>query len=152
MCICLSWNQTQITTNHKHFINTCYIWKSHTVSKKIMKSWGALLKPYFIESLTKVFVKIEGSIQLNNDLYWSGDFEQIKFLLNSNLIKEEDIQFYLGYSGWGVGQLRAELDKQSWFVRRKATANEIFDMESDILWKSILKHIVKCWGRFFLIM
>ena len=85
--------------------------------------------------------QIEGSIQLNDDLYWSGDFEQIKFLLNSNLVKEEDIQFYLGYSGWGVGQLRAELDRQSWFVRKGATSQEIFDMESDILWKSILKQM-----------
>lgn len=85
--------------------------------------------------------KIEGSIELNNGLFWSGDFEQIKFLLNSNLVKEEDIQFYLGYSGWDAGQLRKELDKQSWFVRKKATATEIFDMESDILWKSILSQM-----------
>ena len=56
-------------------------------------------------------------------------------------VKEEDIQFYLGYSGWGVGQLRAELDRQSWFVRKGATSQEIFDMESDILWKSILKQM-----------
>ena len=85
--------------------------------------------------------QIEGSIKLDEGLYWSGDFEQIKFLLNSNLIKEEDIQFYLGYAGWGAGQLRKELDKQSWFVRKGATAKEIFDMESDILWKSILKEM-----------
>lgn len=84
---------------------------------------------------------IEGSVKLNEGLYWSGDFEQIKFMLNSGMVKEEDIQFYLGYSGWGTGQLREELDRQSWFVRKHATAKEIFDMESDILWKSILKQM-----------
>ena len=82
---------------------------------------------------------IEGSIQLNGDLYWSGDFEQIKFLMNSGLVKEEDIQFYLGYSGWASGQLREEMDSSSWFVRKGATSREIFDLESDILWKSILR-------------
>lgn len=82
---------------------------------------------------------IEGSIQLNGDLYWSGYFEQIKFLMNSGLVKEEDIQFYLGYSGWASGQLREEMDSSSWFVRKGATSREIFDLESDILWKSILR-------------
>ena len=82
---------------------------------------------------------IEGSIQLNGNLYWSGDFEQIKFLMNSGLVKEEDIQFYLGYSGWASGQLREEMDSSSWFVRKGATSREIFDLESDILWKSILR-------------
>ena len=82
---------------------------------------------------------LEGSIQLNQDLYWSGDFEQVKFLMNSGLIKEEDIQFYLGYSGWASGQLKEEMDSQSWFVRKAATSKEIFDLESDILWKSILR-------------
>ncbi len=82
---------------------------------------------------------IEGSVQLNGDLYWSGDFEQVKFLMNSGLVQEEDIQFYLGYSGWASGQLREEMDGQSWFVRKNATSKEIFDLESDILWKSILR-------------
>ncbi|MHA7100804.1 YqgE/AlgH family protein [Roseivirga pacifica] len=82
---------------------------------------------------------IEGSIALGEDLFWSGDFEQVKFMLNEGLLKEENIQFYLGYSGWGEGQLRDELDRQSWFIKKQATAHEIFDMEPDELWKSVLK-------------
>lgn len=85
--------------------------------------------------------EIPGSIELNKELSWSGDFEQIKFMLNSGMLKEDDIQFFLGYSGWGNGQLREELDNQSWFIRKKATSQEVFDMESDILWKSILKQM-----------
>lgn len=62
---------------------------------------------------------VPGAIELNNELKWSGDFERIKFLLNSGMINEDDIQFFLGYSGWGAGQLREELDNQSWFVRKR---------------------------------
>ena len=69
---------------------------------------------HFVHRLGNV---IEGSIQLNGNLYWSGDFEQVKFLMNSGLIKAEDIQFYLGYSGWASGQLREEMDSQSWFCK-----------------------------------
>ncbi|OEK04476.1 YqgE/AlgH family protein [Roseivirga misakiensis] len=92
---------------------------------------------HFIHRLNQE--KVEGAVELNDGLFWSGDFEQIKFLLNSNLIDENDIQFYLGYSGWEKGQLRKELDRQSWFIKKRATAEEVLDMESDMLWKSILE-------------
>ncbi len=83
--------------------------------------------------------KITDSIELGNGLFWSGDFEQIKFMLNEGLLDEKDIQFYLGYSGWAEGQLREELDAQSWFVKKGTTSEEIFDMDADEFWKSILK-------------
>lgn len=83
--------------------------------------------------------KIEGSVELGEGVYWSGDFEQIKFMLNEGLLEEEDIQFYLGYSGWAEGQLREELDAQTWFVKKGVSKEEIFDMDLDELWKSILK-------------
>ena len=87
----------------------------------------------------KLGEKIDGSIELGDGLYWSGDFEQIKSMLNEGLLQETDIQFYLGYSGWEEGQLRQELDAQSWFVKRRTTSKEIFDMDADEFWKSILK-------------
>ena len=87
----------------------------------------------------KLGEKIDGSIELGDELYWSGDFEQIKSMLNEGLLQETDIQFYLGYSGWEEGQLRQELDAQSWFVKRRTTSKEIFDMDADEFWKSILK-------------
>lgn len=83
--------------------------------------------------------QINGSVRLGEDLYWSGDFEQVKMLMDEGLIDEKDIQFYLGYSGWSEGQLREELDAQSWFVKRGSSAQEIFEMDIDELWKSILK-------------
>lgn len=82
---------------------------------------------------------IDGSIELGNGLYWSGDFDQIKLMLNQGVLCESDIQFYLGYSGWEEGQLRDELDAQSWFVKKGTTSQEIFDMDADEFWKSILK-------------
>jgi len=82
---------------------------------------------------------LEGAIDLGNGLGWSGDFEEVKEKLNLGVINEEDIQFYLGYSGWAEGQLREELDAQSWFVKKGATPDEIFEMSPDELWTSVLK-------------
>ena len=82
---------------------------------------------------------LNDAVQLGNGLGWSGDFEQIKFMLNEGLIEEDEIQFYLGYSGWAEGQLRDELDAQSWFVKKGATQEEIFEMSAEELWTSVLK-------------
>ena len=84
---------------------------------------------------------IEGSIELTNGLYWNGSFEQIKILIESGSVDEEDIKFFIGYSGWAEGQLREELDRQSWFVKPNATSNQVFDLDADDLWKSILSRM-----------
>jgi putative transcriptional regulator len=82
---------------------------------------------------------LEGSIELGDGLAWGGNFEQIKLLLSTGQLQEADIQFYLGYSGWAEGQLREELDANSWFVKKGSTQQEVFEMSAEELWKSVLK-------------
>lgn len=84
-------------------------------------------------------MELEGAVDLGNGVAWSGNFEQIKFMLNEGQLGEKDIHFYLGYSGWAEGQLREELDAQTWFVKKGATQKEIFDMSAEELWTSVLK-------------
>ena len=83
--------------------------------------------------------ELEGAVDLGNGLAWSGDFKQVKTFLATGVMNEADIQFYLGYSGWAEGQLREELDAQSWFVKKGATQEELFEMSAEELWKSVLK-------------
>ena len=82
---------------------------------------------------------IEGSVEIGHGLYWSGNFEQIKSLLREGTIDEYSVKFFLGYSGWSEGQLREELDRQSWFVKPTATPRQVFDLQEEALWKSILE-------------
>ena len=84
---------------------------------------------------------IEGAVELAKNLHWSGNFEAIKFLIETGSIEEEDIKFFIGYSGWSAGQLREELDRQSWFLKPNASSRQVFDMDSDDLWKSILNEM-----------
>ena len=37
--------------------------------------------------------------------------------------------------------LREELDRQSWFIKKNATSRQVFDMDADDLWKSILNEM-----------
>lgn len=91
---------------------------------------------HFIHRLGHI---IDDSIALGNGIYWSGNFEMIKSLTNIGVIKPADIRFFLGYSGWGRGQLQSELDQNTWMVS-DITATDIFDLEPKNFWRQILKN------------
>jgi len=65
-------------------------------------------------------------------VYFGSNLETLKSLYSSLENPEQDIRFYLGYSGWSGGQLAEEMEQNSWLVQR---ANEQFiflDSESSI--------------------
>ncbi|MBT8320146.1 MAG: YqgE/AlgH family protein [Eudoraea sp.] len=83
---------------------------------------------YFIHKVPHL---INGSIEISNGIYWGGDFERTIELINSQEINDQDIRFFLGYSGWASLQLDQELSSRSWIVARN-------DYESDIIQKSTI--------------
>lgn len=84
---------------------------------------------------------IEGGVALGNGLYWGGNFEQLMVLIESKEIKTNDFKFFIGYSGWGAGQLQEELDANSWIVTPNVTTDLVFNQDIDKLWKTVLKEL-----------
>lgn len=82
---------------------------------------------------------IEGGIEVKNGLYWGGNFEQMHAIIESELISDSDIKFFIGYSGWGAGQLKSELEVNSWIISRDINIEQIFDTDVKSLWKEILQ-------------
>ena len=81
----------------------------------------------------------EGSDKLGGGLYWGGDFEQLLSLINTRQLLPEDIRFFAGYSGWAPGQLAAELAEDAWIVYKQATAEQVFDIPPEQLWREVLR-------------
>jgi len=71
-------------------------------------------------------------------VFWGGDFEQVKEKIRLKLIKKTDVLFFVGYSGWGPGQLEYELDQKSWIVAPK-NVNFIFQNDYADLWRQVLQ-------------
>ena len=44
---------------------------------------------------------------------------------------------FAGYSGWGPGQLEAELEEPAWIVAR-AEPDDVFAADPDELWRTVL--------------
>jgi putative transcriptional regulator len=80
---------------------------------------------------------LDESEEVGEGICWGGDFDQLKFLIKSELIKPHNIRFYLGYSGWSAMQLKDELTYGSWIVS-KMHPNHILKVHPNQLWKDVL--------------
>lgn len=82
---------------------------------------------------------ISDAVEFMKGVYIGGNFEEIRILLKNNLLRKEDIRFFVGYSGWDGGQLERELKENTWVVS-ELSQDEIFTAAYDELWKIGLEH------------
>ena len=82
--------------------------------------------------------QISESLKIGENLYWGGNFEEVKAKILKGSISPKDIKFYLGYSGWASGQLSQELADNSWIITR-ATEKHLFNTPVSSLWKEVMK-------------
>jgi putative transcriptional regulator len=102
---------------------------------------------FFIHTLGE---EIEGSLKIYDGLYWGGDIEVIKEMIELHQINDTDIRFFIGYSGWVPNQLNMELKRDSWVVSQ-ITTDVIMDTEPKKLWKKTLIQLggkYKQWTNF----
>jgi putative transcriptional regulator len=99
--------------------------------------YGGPVQTDTIHFLHNVGKMIDDSVRVGRGIYWGGDFEKVKFLIQSKLIKPQNIRFYVGYSGWSEGQLQGELEMGSWVIS-DMFSNDIFKAEPEDLWQEAM--------------
>lgn len=87
---------------------------------------------YFIHKIPHL---LPNSIEVGNGIYWGGDFDQLTKVLDTGIVLENDIRFFLGYCGWHHNQLINEIDCDSWFVKDNITEN-ILEIDTQSFWKN----------------
>lgn len=80
---------------------------------------------------------ISGGFEIIDGIYWGGDFEEVLALILNKELPESDIRFFVGYSGWGEGQLEDELKEKSW-ITRDGNKRLVFHKQCDQIWKEAL--------------
>jgi len=93
---------------------------------------------------------IPNSVNVFDSIYWGGDFEQIKLLIDSGIIKSDQIRFFIGYSGWEPKQLDREISENSWLVS-DIEQSDIFSTGDQDVWKTTLNKLedkYKMWTKF----
>ena len=99
---------------------------------------------YFIHKVPHL---IDNSIEISDGIYWGGDFEKTVRLINDQVISDEDIRFFLGYSGWSSLQLDEELSSKSWIVVTNEDESNIIQKSSAAFWK---EKMVELGGNYLL--
>jgi putative transcriptional regulator len=75
-------------------------------------------------------------------VYLGMSWELLDNLMTRVKNPEKNIRFYLGYSGWGAGQLAGEITRLSWLT--SAACNKfVFQENEDGIWKNVVLSLGK---------
>jgi putative transcriptional regulator len=101
---------------------------------------------HYLHTLGEV---VPNAVHILNNVWWGGDFEFIKSLIEKNEVQPDQIRFFLGYSGWQAGQLETELEQNSWIITEINEGQIMHPNEG--LWKDSLNQLgekYKIWANF----
>ncbi len=87
---------------------------------------------YFIHKVPEL---ISNSVEISDGIYWGGDFDMTVSLINQRKISQNDIRFFLGYSGWASLQLDQELLSKSWIVVANKYESDIIEKSTQAFWR-----------------
>jgi len=81
----------------------------------------------------------EGMAHVVDDVYISSDRRVLDEVLAAKK-PDSELRFYIGHSGWAVGQLDFELVRGNWHVVT-ADTDAIFSGETDSLWNRLIERL-----------
>ena len=99
---------------------------------------------YFIHNVPNL---IPDSIEISDGIFWGGDFDLTKNLINTGMLKKKNIRFFLGYTGWDSEQLETEMQASSWILTNNVYKNKILSKASAHFWK---EKIVELGGEYLI--
>lgn len=82
---------------------------------------------------------LKDAIKITDGLFWHGNFEELVSKIKNREVKQSDIRFFVGYSGWDGGQLRREIIENSWIVSDLENKNILSNPKN--IWTDTLKEM-----------
>lgn len=113
-------------------------------------SIGGPVSTNTIHYIHKLGELIPDSIKVTNTLYWGGSFDVLKQKIQEGVINQNNIRFFLGYSGWSPNQLEDELKENAWLIGDISDNMVMKAIHSDF-WNEVLKRMqnkYKVWANF----
>lgn len=83
---------------------------------------------------------LEGSKEILPGIFWGGDLEALKLLIDTGQVSTNEIRFFAGYSGWDPHQLDDELKGKTWLVSN-CKKEFAFSNHPDELWGEVLRNM-----------
>ena len=77
-----------------------------------------------------------------DEVYMGMSWELLENLMTRLKNPEKNIRFYLGYSGWGAGQLAGEMTRLSWLTSQ-ASGEFVFQENEEGIWANVVRSLGK---------
>ena len=99
---------------------------------------------FFLHTLGK---DISESFHVKDNIYFGGDFNDMLHLIEHGKVKQDQVRFFVGYSGWGAEQLEKEIKSNNWLINEHGSDDLLVINYAD-LWKQKLEEINRNYGIF----
>ncbi len=98
-----------------------------------------------VEHTTMQFVhvvpdKIPGGVCLDGTLWIGGDLDALARFVTTDSSARDAVRVFLGYSGWGAGQLDQELETGSW-VPAPLQLEAVFGGDGESAWRRVVRSV-----------
>ncbi|MFT5288905.1 MAG: putative transcriptional regulator [Planctomycetota bacterium] len=92
-----------------------------------------------MQFLHRVPSLVTGGVPLTDTIFLGGELESLaQYLATSPEEARDNVRIFLGYSGWGAGQLEGELATGSW-LPAPANNNAVFGAAGEDLWRQVIR-------------
>lgn len=91
-----------------------------------------------IHFIHRCYDKLNSGEEIAKGIYWGGNFETLKILIDNHHISIAEVKFFLGYSGWGEGQLAEEIKENTWIVSDQFHQDVVFSPNEEELWREVI--------------
>jgi putative transcriptional regulator len=98
---------------------------------------GGPVQPDTLHLMHRVPRQLGGGKRIADGVYWGGSFDELYDLAAENSYVESDIRLFMGYSGWGPGQLEQEIKEGSWLIA-DVSEHLLFDTAFEDVWKQAI--------------
>ena len=91
---------------------------------------------YYIHNVPEL---ISNSLEISKNLFWGGDFLDVKNCIKERKLGINNIRFFSGYSGWTLNQLNNEIKEKAWVITTNRLDDKILESNSSEFWKEEIK-------------
>lgn len=103
-------------------------------------SLGGPVQPETLHFLHTHGPLVANTVPVLDGIYWGGDFDALKLLIETGQTSASDLRFFVGYAGWSPGQLDEEIEDGGWIVA-VGYQDAIFPTDASLLWRAVLRRM-----------
>lgn len=132
-----------LVTNRKTELKVLDLLPDHAVlgSCALPVHLGGPVEQQTLQFLHSVPKEIPGGLCIDGQLWLGGELEALgRFAAKDFERATRSVRLFVGYSGWGAGQLEEELDRGSWLPAPPSPAF-IFEGDGEATWRQVVRSI-----------